>query len=41
MEKMYHVGFDDSHGAKYAILPGDPGRVEKIAAYLEIGRAHV
>ena len=35
MEKMYHVGFDDSHGAKYAILPGDPGRVEKIAAYLE------
>lgn len=35
MEKMYHVGFDDSHGAKYAILPGDPGRVEKIAAYLD------
>lgn len=35
MEKMYHVGFDDSHGAHYAILPGDPGRVEKIAALLE------
>jgi uridine phosphorylase len=35
MEKLYHVGFDDSHGASYAILPGDPGRVEKIAAYLE------
>lgn len=35
MEKMYHIGFDDSHGARYAILPGDPGRVEKIAAYLE------
>ena len=35
MEKMYHIGLDDSHGAKYAILPGDPGRVEKIAAYLE------
>jgi len=35
MEKQYHVGFDDSHGAKYAILPGDPGRVEKIAAFLE------
>ena len=35
MEKMYHVGFDDSHGASYAILPGDPGRVEKIASYLE------
>ncbi|MEG1777623.1 MAG: nucleoside phosphorylase [Angelakisella sp.] len=35
MEKMYHVGFDNTHGAKYAILPGDPGRVEKIASYLE------
>ena len=33
MEKMYHVGFDDSHGAKYAILPGDPGRVEKMGTY--------
>ena len=28
MEKMYHVGFDDTHGAKYIILPGDPGRVD-------------
>ena len=35
MEKMYHIGLDDSHGAKYAILPGDPGRVEKIAQFLE------
>ena len=35
MEKQYHIGFDDSHGAKYAILPGDPGRVEKIASFLE------
>ena len=35
MEKMYHLDFDDSHGASYAILPGDPGRVEKIASYLE------
>lgn len=35
MEKMYHIGLDASHGAKYAILPGDPGRVEKIAAFLE------
>ena len=33
MEKMYHVGFDDTHGAKYVILPGDPGRVEKIAQF--------
>jgi len=35
MEKLYHVGFDDTHGAKYVILPGDPGRVEKIAEYLD------
>lgn len=35
MEKLYHIDFDNSHGALYAILPGDPGRVEKIASYLE------
>jgi uridine phosphorylase len=35
VEKCYHVDFDDTHGASYAILPGDPGRVEKIAAFLE------
>lgn len=35
MEAMYHIGFDDTHGAKYAILPGDPGRVEKIALLLD------
>jgi len=35
MEKQYHIDFDDSHGAAYAILPGDPGRVEKIASYLD------
>jgi uridine phosphorylase len=35
MEKLYHIGFDDTHGASYAILPGDPGRVEKIASCLE------
>src|SRR5574344_2035999 len=35
MDKLYHIALDDSHGAKYAILPGDPGRVEVIAKYLE------
>lgn len=35
MEPLYHVGFGDIEGAKYVILPGDPGRVEKIAAYLD------
>ncbi|MCL2070505.1 MAG: nucleoside phosphorylase [Treponema sp.] len=35
MEKLYHIDFDDSHGSSYAILPGDPGRVEKIASCLE------
>jgi len=35
MEKLYHIDFDDTHGAKYVILPGDPARVEKIAQYLD------
>ncbi len=35
MEKLYHIQLDDSHKAQYAILPGDPGRVEKIAALLD------
>ncbi|HHT45485.1 MAG TPA: uridine phosphorylase [Fastidiosipila sp.] len=38
MEKLYHIQLDDSHGAKYAILPGDPGRVEKIASNLKNAR---
>ncbi|MDL2324117.1 uridine phosphorylase [Ruminococcaceae bacterium OttesenSCG-928-A16] len=40
MEPLYHIGFDDSHGAKYAILPGDPARVEKIAQLLQNPRFH-
>ncbi|MBE6146437.1 MAG: uridine phosphorylase [Firmicutes bacterium] len=36
-DKMYHIGLkkSDIKGAKYAILPGDPGRVPKIAACLD------
>lgn len=36
-EKMYHINLSasDIKGAKYAILPGDPGRVGAIAKYLE------
>ena len=36
-DKMYHIGLtkNDIEGAKYAILPGDPGRVKKIADMLE------
>jgi len=33
--RQYHIGFDGSHGARFAILPGDPGRVEAIASRLE------
>jgi len=40
MDALYHIGFDDTHGAKYAILPGDPGRVESIAKYLDNPRFH-
>lgn len=35
MEKSYHIGFKDAEGARYAILPGDPGRVKIIAEYLD------
>ena len=31
----YHIKLTKEHSARYAIIPGDPGRVEKIAAYLE------
>ena len=36
-EKMMHlqISKDDIQGAKYAILPGDPGRVPKIAAFFD------
>ena len=36
-ERMFHIGLtkEDIQGAKTAILPGDPGRVEKIAEKLE------
>lgn len=34
-KKPYHIGFANEMGAKYAILPGDPGRVEKICRHLE------
>jgi uridine phosphorylase len=32
---IYHLAITQNINAKYAILPGDPGRVEKIAAYLQ------
>ncbi len=35
VEQSYHIGFNAGHGAKYALLPGDPGRVEIIAKYLD------
>ncbi|MBE6713967.1 MAG: uridine phosphorylase [Ruminococcaceae bacterium] len=34
-ELQYHIMLSKEHGAKYAILPGDPGRVPKIAEYLD------
>jgi uridine phosphorylase len=36
-ETMYHIGLSkkDIKGAKYAILPGDPGRVSSIAKHLK------
>jgi uridine phosphorylase len=36
MSDVFHLGLtrDQLHGATVAIMPGDPGRVEKIAAHL-------
>ena len=35
MQPMYHIGLTQAEGAHYAILPGDPGRVETIARQLD------
>ncbi|HZJ82266.1 MAG TPA: uridine phosphorylase [Clostridia bacterium] len=35
MEKQFHIDLDSSHGAKYALIPGDPARVEEIARHLD------
>ena len=32
---QYHIHLTEEHSARYAIIPGDPGRVEKIAAFLD------
>ncbi len=34
-EKMYHIGLTPADGAAYAIITGDPGRVERIAIQLD------
>ena len=34
-EKLYHIGLTPDQGAGYAILTGDPGRVESIARQLD------
>lgn len=34
-EKLFHIDITRAQGARYAILPGDPGRVGLIAKYLD------
>ena len=34
-EKQYHINVSEGDVGKYCILPGDPARCEKIAAYLD------
>lgn len=34
-ERQFHIMLEQGEAGKYCILPGDPGRVEKIAAHLE------
>ena len=33
--KEYHIGLKNGDVGRYVILPGDPGRCEKIAAYFD------
>ncbi|MCI5839198.1 MAG: uridine phosphorylase [Peptoniphilaceae bacterium] len=33
--KQYHINVDENDIGKYVILPGDPGRVEKISNFLD------
>ena len=33
--KQPHIALDESLGIKYALLPGDPARVERVASHLE------
>ena len=33
MEKQYHINMRKGDVGEYCILPGDPGRCEKIARY--------
>ena len=35
LQPTYHIGLTRAQGARYAILPGDPGRVETIAQALD------
>ena len=35
-EKQYHINVSEGEVGKYCILPGDPGRCEKIAAHFEL-----
>lgn len=35
MEKQYHIALGSEDVGQYCILPGDPGRCEQIAAYLD------
>lgn len=34
-DRLYHIKLSKADGAKYAIIPGDPGRVPLIASYLD------
>ncbi len=38
MDKLFHIAINKNQGAEYAILPGDPGRVPKIAEFLDDAR---
>lgn len=38
MTRQYHIGLDHGEVGRYVLLPGDPGRCERIAAYFDDAR---
>ena len=38
LEKQYHIHCEEGDVGRYVILPGDPGRCEKIAALFDDAR---
>ena len=41
LEKQFHIHCVEGDVGRYVILPGDPGRCEKIAALFDLSLIHI